>query len=461
MVWATCSPQIGHDVLLSFLRKLRSRLVLRIYLVGIVQFAVVAGVIVGMAQQRPPMFPDTFHFVAASIGQVSQDPAAVQAEVVRARAAFRWSLKLFDDTGKLVASAPPPGENFEPLPGSRAESTTIKAHNGKTWTLACLRPPPPPPPFRLGTTVAIVLVVVGISSWLTARSLARPLGRLSAAANAFGAGDLRARVTMKRSDELGDVANAFDQMADRMANALRAERELLANVSHELRTPLQRIRIAIDLASEGNAATARESLGDIAEDMAELERIVADVLTAARLSLQEGVSNATAIPPIRAEPTDLRALLEKSTARFHSAHPKRRVRFEAPAHLPLVSADPVLLRRVVDNLLDNANKYTPEADAEVSLEASSQDAGIMIEVRDRGIGIAEADLQRIFEPFFRVDRSRTRSTGGLGLGLPLARRIVEAHGGQLSIESILGVGTVARIVLSATRAPTAPAHPVT
>ena len=113
----------------------------------------------------------------------------------------------------------------------------------------------------------------------------------------------------------------------------------------------------------------------------------------------------------------------------------------------MLSVDPVLLRRVVDNLLDNAHKYTEDPYAEISLFAGWWSNTVVIEVRDRGSGIAASDLGSIFQPFFRADRSRTRTTGGLGLGLALARRIVDAHEGKLTIESVEGAGTTARIEL--------------
>jgi signal transduction histidine kinase len=316
------------------------------------------------------------------------------------------------------------------------------------WHLAVTAPHPLPSVLRgLGTTVALVLVVVGVSGWLTARGLVGPLARLSRAARAFGAGDLKARAALDRSDELGDVSAAFDEMAEQVTRALRAEKELLANVSHELRTPLQRIQIAIDLAAEGDAATARESLDEIAEDLAELGRIVEEVLAAARLSLRDGGNGAGALLPIHRAPTDLIALLHKSAARFHALHASRPIHVDVTAALPTILVDAVLVRRAMDNLLDNAHKYTDETDAPIMLSATREGETIAIEIRDTGIGISADDRARLFEPFFRADRSRARSTGGLGLGLLLAKRIVEAHGGTLTVKSVSRAGTTARIEL--------------
>jgi signal transduction histidine kinase len=234
-----------------------------------------------------------------------------------------------------------------------------------------------------------------------------------------------------------------------VASLLRAERELLANVSHELRTPLARIRMALALASEGGADAARQSFSDIAEDLDELERLIADILTAARLDLTDGA--AAGIPPLRRERVDPESLLAHAASRFRTAHPERPLRVDVGQALPSIEGDPVLLRRVVENLLENAHAYTEHAADPVDLVARSDeiDEGLAIEVVDRGVGIASADLLRVFTPFYRADRSRTRATGGLGLGLTLAKRIVDAHGGRLELASVPNEGTRARVWLPA------------
>ncbi|MFO0737970.1 MAG: HAMP domain-containing sensor histidine kinase [Labilithrix sp.] len=307
------------------------------------------------------------------------------------------------------------------------------------------QPPAPPMVF----VAAVILVVVGVGAFFTARSIAQPLAVLSETSRAFGKGNLEARTKSTRRDEFGDVARAFDDMADRLARLIVAERELLANVSHELRTPLARIRVALDIASEADPKSGAISLADIAQDLAELERIVEDVLASARLSLDTGASSGGKLP-MRTQPGDVRALLDKSVALFQLAHPSRELEVKLPDSLGTMDADPVLLRRVIDNLLENAHKYTDKPERKITLTAKVEGGKAIVDVIDRGIGISEADQKRLFEPFFRVDRSRARSTGGLGLGLLLARRIVEAHGGTLTIASVLDEGTTATVTLPVT-----------
>lgn len=446
-------------------------------------------------QGRPlpgPPWQAQGRYVAEGLARVIDDRPALEREVARLAEAFQWSVDVRDPDGALLAHADPSSGR-----ATGASSTApIVMHDGRTarlelWTRAPhggpphggppplggppppfggppdhgpdhgppppgAHPPgggpphPPPPVFPLGMASILVLIVVGVSSWLTARSLARPLANLSVATRAFGKGELDARARMDRADEIGEVAQAFDDMADRIAALLLAERELLANVSHELRTPLARIRVALDLASEADPAAAVQSFADIAQDLAELERIVDDVLASARLALDGPRSGAPSLL-VRSEGLDVRSLLDKSVARFRSAHPKRTLDTSMTdlGDDATVKADPVLLRRVIDNLLDNAQKYTEDRSLPIALSARKDDAKheIVIEVSDKGIGISKEDQKRLFEPFFRVDRSRTRATGGLGLGLVLARRVVEAHGGTLTIESDLGAGTRAIVRL--------------
>ncbi len=443
--------------MLASWRKLRSRLVYRIYVVGLLQFALVVGGVIAIARETRPSPPAEPHgigrFVAAAISRDVDDGAALADEVERVHKFLRWSAAVYDDGGQLLASTTPGPPDRSPLGRSPSgqdgpfRSVPISLRGGKLGRLDYYLPPPPGFPPSLVIPVLMVLAVVGISSWLTARSIARPLRRLSQTAYAFGSGHLDARVRMHRYDELGEVALAFDEMADRVTGLLRAEKELLANVSHELRTPLARIHVAVDLASEGDVETARELLGEIAGDLAELERIVDDVLDATRLSLREGKPTLGAMTPLRVERVDVGLLLQRSAAKFRSAYPERPLEARFPENLPVLMGDAVLLRRAIDNLLENAHKYTENPGQQIVLSASSEFGTFFVEVRDQGVGMSPSDVERAFEPFFRADPSRARTTGGLGLGLTLARRIIEAHGGTLNLESVVGKGTCCRIRL--------------
>jgi signal transduction histidine kinase len=214
-------------------------------------------------------------------------------------------------------------------------------------------------------------------------------------------------------------------------------------VSHELRTPLARIRVALDLAAEGDAESARQALADIAEDWGDLDRLVEDVLAAARLDLGGTVRSA---PALRVEPLELGPVLERAAARFRLAHPGRELSLEADDPLPAIVGDAAMLTRVLDNLLDNARKYS-DVESPVAMRARAHDDAVIVEIADHGIGIDPDDLPHVGTPFFRGDRSRARTTGGVGLGLALARRIVEGHGGRLDVDSAPAAGTTVRVTL--------------
>ena len=302
------------------------------------------------------------------------------------------------------------------------------------------------PPGLTGPLLALIcgFLILVIGALITARWIVRPIERLSRTARALGSGDLQARSHLDRPDEIGELGHRFDEMADRIAGLLATEKELLANVAHELRTPLTRIGVALDLASEGDAEAARASLAEIAVDVSELETIVDDILTAMRFEL---ASARAAQLPLRRARIPAEEIATAAADRLRARHPERPLELTVPDDLPVIDADPVLLRRVIDNLLENAHKYTPDLGSPIQLAVRRDPGELILEVADRGIGIPADDLPRIFTAFFRGERSRSRETGGVGLGLTLARRIVEAHGGTIDATSTPNVGTTVRVAI--------------
>jgi two-component system, OmpR family, sensor kinase len=240
------------------------------------------------------------------------------------------------------------------------------------------------------------------------------------------------------------LARAHEEREQRVTQLLRAQQELLANVSHELRTPLARIRVALDILDLDAKDDTAPELQRLAADIKELEQLVSSIMMTARLNLEAGQGPASL--PLRRERTAARPVLEAAVARFRERNPKRQLEVGLDEPLPDIDADQVLLRRVIDNLLDNGRKYS-EADTVLTLRARGERGEperLVVEVEDWGIGIAPADLEKISRPFFRTDQSRARATGGVGLGLTLSKRIVEAHGGGIEIESERGRGTRVR-----------------
>jgi len=422
----------------------RPPLVLRIYLIGLAQVAAL-GVALAIVHdlerpERRRAAPDLklAQYVVEDVIAGTRDPAVLQQRLQGLKEEVGLAVTLRDPQGRILASTG--ADKPRPGPG-HFEFDTALGH------VTASLPPPGPPPSASRALVPLVLILglVGISAVLTAAWLARPLTVLSNAARSLGAGNLGSRAKLRRNDELGDVAEAFNEMAERVGELIRAQRELLANVSHELRTPLARIRVALDLAAEGDAEQAATSLREIADDLAELERLIGDILTSARFELASDTASPTQ-PPLRLARFPAGELVEDAAARFRTSHPGRALEVSNEARGAVLAADRMLLRRALDNLLDNAAKHS-EAAAPIALNAAATDGEVVLEVRDRGAGISPEDQKRLFTPFFRADKSRARQTGGLGLGLLLARRIVQAHGGTLDLTSAPKAGTVVRIRL--------------
>ncbi|MEO8699504.1 MAG: HAMP domain-containing sensor histidine kinase [Kofleriaceae bacterium] len=461
-------------------RSLASRLVL----VGVIQLvllAVTAVVIFFAEGPHEPGRPDTL-LTAAMIKQIesqTDDQPALVATLTQLLD-DRVEASVYDSAKVLVASnvdpplampgrprrgpprgpdgerhgprepPPPDGERpyFGVMPpgadGPHRMMVPIQVHDARGFLVARGIHGEPP-----GLTGPILVLICGfailvIGALITARWIVRPIERLSRTARALGAGDLGARSRLERSDEIGELGHRVDELADRMERLLATEKELLANVAHELRTPLTRIGVALDLAGEGDAEAARASLGEIALDVAELEQIVDDILTAMRFE----VAGATQLP-LRRAVVEPRTIAEATAERMCARHPERSLTVTVAKGLPPIDVDPKLFRRVLDNLVENAHKYTPDTSLPIELAVTHAGDRVVFAVRDRGIGILAEDLPRVFAAFFRGDRSRSRETGGVGLGLTLAKRLVEAHGGTIEVESAAGAGTTVRVAVPA------------
>jgi signal transduction histidine kinase len=396
-------------------------------------------------------------FAAQHVAFDRNSPAALHETMEWLRVEIGISVTLFTPQGNVIASthaqvpAPLPRQQTEHLPlhgfmpGPRPDTYAVGIYEAGQLVAYVITDQFEfrRPMSRQFILLAVVLSVVLLGSLLFARSLAVPLSRLARVAHEFGSGKLNARVRLDRRDELGAVAKSFDDMADRITALLHGQRELLANVSHELRTPLARIRVALDLAADGDAEAARDALANISTDWGDLERLVEDVLAAARLDL--GSSEPGGLP-LRRDAVIVADLVEAANERSQVVYPNERVELDLEDELPVIEGDVALLRRVLDNLVDNARKYS-EPKSPITLRVRREADGVSIAVIDRGMGIEAADLPHIFTPFFRADRSRTRKTGGVGLGLTLVRRIVTAHGGSVDVTSTVGQGTEVNVRL--------------
>jgi signal transduction histidine kinase len=381
------------------------------------------------------------------------DSSRLREDLIALRATPWVRATIFRADGRVVGSteadASPPLSSEEIVRLSEERTLRLSPHSvavarvegGHASAYAVMAWADPLSPLGPLLPFGILLLAVGLGSIPLARSIARPLERLATVTQAFGLGDLRSRAPSDRGDEVGDLARTFNIMADRVEALRRAEKELLANVSHELRTPLARIRVVLELATEDGGDVVRRYLTDIATDLTEVEQILGDIIVTARLDLAKERSD-DPFPPLRRTQIDLGAMLEDLGRRVEERHPGRVVHVTMDADADFsVYGDRVMLKHSVANIIDNAHKYSP-LERIIEVHVGPTRASLAeVTVTDAGIGIDREDLARVFDPFFRTDRSRTRATGGVGLGLTLAKRIVEAHGGSIAVESDPGRGT--------------------
>jgi two-component system sensor histidine kinase CpxA len=290
------------------------------------------------------------------------------------------------------------------------------------------------PEARFGT-LALALIVTGLASWLLARSVTRPVGRVSEAARAIAAGRLDTRVAEgigARRDEIGVLAREFDTMAERVRALLAGRERLLRDVSHELRSPLARLQVALGLARQAGADAGLQ-LDRIEREAGRLEALIAQVLRLSRLD--------AAAEQARREPVDLGDLVRSVAhdAQFEADPGGVAVGVEAAATPVSVRGDPELLRSAIENVVRNAVRYTDPRRG-IGVRCMTEGPFARVIVRDHGPGVPDADLERIFEPFYRVAVDRTRDSGGDGIGLAITARVLKSHGGRAQARNAEGGG---------------------
>jgi signal transduction histidine kinase len=304
------------------------------------------------------------------------------------------------------------------------------------------------PPFSSATILALLAIAVLVSgtvSYAFARSISRPLERLQGAARRYAAGDLGARADARdasRSDEIGGLAREFDAMTARLEALIEARKQLLRDMSHELRSPLARLQMAVGIARQPNADTGRQ-LERIERESERLESLIARILEFARLERDPST--------LTREDLDVVELARRVVhdAEFEAQAPAGRITLDVAAEADagwarIPHADPAVLHTALDNVVRNALLHGGGGPIEVSIAATRDE--VAVTVRDHGPGVPPRDLERIFEPFYRVVVDVPRAEGH-GVGLALARQAVALHGGSVTAENAEGGGLRVRIVL--------------
>ena len=281
----------------------------------------------------------------------------------------------------------------------------------------------------LAGMAATLALVLGGAYWVIRQALG-PLRTLKAGVDQAGRGKLDHRIPRSGSSEFRDLADAFNAMAERLDRLLHSKEQLLLDVSHELRSPLTRLKVQLEFLKD---TEMRDSLGS---DVAEIEAMVTSILESARMRHADSVLNL--------ESVDMGELVRSILADFADIRPGVAVGVLADVS---VVVDPEKIKTVLRNLLENALKHTPEDGPKVSIAMTAWPNSIKVVVEDRGEGIPAEALPHLFEPFYRPDVSRSRKTGGYGLGLGLCKAIVDAHGGSIDLVSSPGEGTTVTVSL--------------
>ena len=327
------------------------------------------------------------------------------------------------------------------------EIRTHEDSQGRSYTVYTVKRAPPstilaPGPAGTALRLAAAAILSAMISFFLARSLSVPLEQLSAASRRIAAGDLNTRVghsLPERKDEIGRLATDFDAMASRLQAMQQANQRLLQDVSHELRSPLARLTVALEIARKKGAPNVESELDRIELESERLGALVDDVLGLLRESSET-------VPKVN-EAFDLNVLLNDLVDV---------VNYEVPEGKPGITWKPVqpfsfqgdreLLWRAMENLLRNALRHT-DPDNGVILSLERERKQVHLSVRDFGPGLPEGELEKIFEPFYRVQESRDRGSGGHGLGLSIAANAVRRHGGRIAARNANDGGLIVQVSL--------------
>jgi signal transduction histidine kinase len=474
------------------LRSLRVRLALMFFLIICVAFSALA---VFASQFTTGEFhryvEDKFRRDVDTIGKIlssyreNQDPAAVQASVENFAQLTGQRIILTDENRKVLADSkreaigqvfptlngqiPIQATPEQPLPDKIIEPLPVFGENTLVVsTVEMNLPPPEILPLRMqfrepenifvtavNRSLWVAMALAGVLALLAAlvfsARILKPVQALTVAAHKMGDGDLSQRVKAVTKDEIGELARTFNRMADNLERSENLRRQMVSDVAHELRTPLTNIRGYLEAIQDGVADPSPEIIASLYEEAALLTRLVADLQ---ELTLAEAGQ-------LRLHPTQLAPaeLLEKAVTGLQPQALARRheVKIEVAPDLPLVNADPERAGQILRNLLTNAIKYTPP-EGKITVAARSQGDFVAISVQDTGVGIAPEHLPNLFERFYRADSSRTRATGGTGLGLAIARQLTQAQGGEITVESKPGVGSIFTFTLPVALVPSEAVH---
>jgi len=295
----------------------------------------------------------------------------------------------------------------------------------------------------LAISIFFVMIASALGAFFIARKALMPVKEISATVGRISESNLSERISVKNTPaELRGLSASFNRTFDRLENSFKRQKQFTSDASHELRTPLSVIlsQSEITLRKERTPEEYKNALLTVKEAGKLMSDIVAKLLTIARLGADKA--------EMKKERLDLSDIISHAVKLLHSRAENNQIRItlRKPAEPPVIVGDKAAILELFVNIIDNAIKYNiPQGKIDISFK--EEDAFIVIQVRDTGIGIAEEDLNQVFERFYRVDRSRSKHIAGIGLGLSICREIVRLHGGRMAIESQVGEGTTVSVYL--------------
>ena len=285
------------------------------------------------------------------------------------------------------------------------------------------------------TSLFAIIIGIGLSV-----GIVHPLKELTQATRRMAKGKFREPLPIYGTSEFGDLAKSFNTMAQELEKGVELRKQMIADISHELRTPLTVLASKLEFTLEQNKTLSTEDVVILYDEVIRLKGLVGELQDLSKLEAGHVMLDKTLIP-FRTYFSDYNVLLQ-AEAESRGIHLEEHL----DPNMEYCYADPKRLKQIVLNLVNNALRYTPEGGT-ITIEAKQKDNDFYFSVEDTGMGIAPEDLDKIFERFYRTDRSRDRESGGSGLGLAITKALVEGHGGWIKVSSKLNEGTIFTVML--------------
>jgi two-component system sensor histidine kinase CpxA len=354
-----------------------------------------------------------------------------------------------DDEVKEIARGLLAGHSYESceIAGEMLIGSVLTSETDKKYVIISHLPQKMLKPERflldnLLESMPFFLLLTALFCYALSRYMVSPISELRHASRDFAGGNLDARITgnaVSRFDEIGDLALDFNDMAEKIEQMIRGQRRLFGDISHELRSPLARLQVAVELLQKKLPAAEQPMLARIENEVARINALIGEVLAFSRL--EAGNLSGERLP------VNLSDILNRicSDANFEGRTHNRQVVLTTAEDVKLSGIEQ-LLERAIENILRNALKYSPD-NSQIEVELSVNNNQAIISVKDHGPGVPEAELSKLFAPFYRCAVDRNRSSGGTGLGLAIALRAIKLHNGNITLKNRVGGGLVAEITL--------------